>query len=123
MARGSPAQAVFPFSDPAEELPCGDRQDSASGWERILLAAFTDPKRSGGFLPQAEKAVRAQPGDGHILLLAATAALTSGHGFAGWARPAGVLVGGVLAARRAPFPVVVLAAAGVTALLRLTGLP
>ena len=52
-----------------------------------------------------------------LIALAATSALTAGHGFAGWARPAGVL-----AARRAPFPVVVVAAAGVTALLRLAGL-
>jgi branched-subunit amino acid transport protein len=58
-----------------------------------------------------------------LIALAATSALTSGHGFAGWARPAGVLAAGVLAARRAPFPVVVLAAAGVTALLRLAGAP
>jgi hypothetical protein len=34
-----------------------------------------------------------------------------------------VLVAGVLAARRAPFPVVVIAAAAVTALLRLAGVP
>jgi superfamily II DNA or RNA helicase len=79
MTRGSPAQAVFPFPDQADELPRGDRQGSASGWERILLAAFTDPERHGGFLPQAEEAVRAQPGDGHILLLAATAALLDGQ--------------------------------------------
>jgi branched-subunit amino acid transport protein len=56
-----------------------------------------------------------------LIALAATSALTSGHGFAGWARPAGVLVAGVLAVRRAPFPVVVVAAAGVTAMLRLAG--
>jgi len=56
-----------------------------------------------------------------LIALATTAALTAGHGFAGWARPAGVLVAGVLAAKRAPFPVVVVAAAGVTALLRLAG--
>ncbi len=56
-----------------------------------------------------------------LVALLATGALTEGGGFAGWARPAGVLVGGVLAWRRAPFPVVVLAAAGVTALLRAVG--
>ena len=39
------------------------------------MAAFADPARASGFLPQAEKAVRAHPGDGLILLLAATAAL------------------------------------------------
>ena len=59
-----------------------------------------------------------------ILLVsaAATQALTQGHGFAGWARPAGVAVAGLLAVRKAPFPVVVLAAAATTALLRLAGL-
>jgi branched chain amino acid efflux pump len=56
-----------------------------------------------------------------LVALAATAALTQGHAFAGWARPAGVLAGGILAARRAPFPVVVIAAAAATALLRLAG--
>ena len=58
-----------------------------------------------------------------LIALAATSALTEGHSFAGWARPAGVLAAGVLAARRAPFPVVVIAACATTALLRLSGLP
>ena len=49
-------------------------------------------------------------------------ALTTGHDFAGWARPAGVAAAGLLAARRAPFPVVVVVAAAVTALLRLAGI-
>jgi len=57
-----------------------------------------------------------------LVALAATSALTSGHDFAGWARPAGVAAAGLLAARRAPFPVVVLVAASVTALLRLAGI-
>jgi branched-subunit amino acid transport protein len=56
-----------------------------------------------------------------LVSLAVTSALTTGHDFAGWARPTGVLVAGVLAARRVPFPVVVVAAAAVTALLRLAG--
>ncbi|MEU1477895.1 AzlD domain-containing protein [Streptomyces sp. NPDC005760] len=56
-----------------------------------------------------------------LVALLATGALTEGGGFAGWARPAGVLVGGVLAWRRAPFVVVVLGAAGATALLRAAG--
>lgn len=56
-----------------------------------------------------------------LAALLATGALTEGGGFAGWARPAGVLVGGVLAWRRAPFVVVVLGAAGATAVLRLAG--
>ena len=58
-----------------------------------------------------------------LIALAATSALTAGHGFAGCARPAGVLAGALLASRRAPFPVVVIAAAAVTALLRLAGVP
>ena len=58
-----------------------------------------------------------------LIALAVTSALTQGHGFAGWARPAGVLAGGLLAARRAPFPVVVVAAALTTAVLRLCGVP
>ena len=41
--------------------------------------------------------------------------------FSGFARPAGVLVAGILAWRKAPFLVVVLAAAVVTALLRVLG--
>lgn len=56
-----------------------------------------------------------------LVALVATAALTSGHGFGGWARLAGVLVGGVLAARRVPFLVVVLVAVVTTAGLRLLG--
>jgi branched-subunit amino acid transport protein len=58
-----------------------------------------------------------------LAALVATTALTQGQGFAGFARPAGVLVAGVLAWRKVPFLVVVLAAAGTTALLRLLGVP
>lgn len=56
-----------------------------------------------------------------LVALLATGALTEDGGFAGWARPAGVLAGGVLAWRRAPFAVVVLGAAASTAVLRLAG--
>ena len=61
-----------------------------------------------------------------VVLLAAlvvTASLLEGGEFAGFARPAGVLVGGVLAWRKAPFVVVVLAAAAIAAGLRLLGVP
>jgi branched-subunit amino acid transport protein len=57
-----------------------------------------------------------------IVLLAAFVATSTAFesgGFAGWARFAGVAVGGVLAWRRAPFVLVVVAAAATTALLRL----
>jgi branched-subunit amino acid transport protein len=72
------------------------------------------------FPPWAERLLQAAA---TVLLaaLVATTALTEGHGFAGLARPAGVLAGGVLAWRKAPFLVVVLAAAAVTAVARLLG--
>jgi branched-subunit amino acid transport protein len=56
-----------------------------------------------------------------LAALVATAALTDGHGAAGIARPAGVLVGGILALRKVPFVLVVVAAAGTAAGLRLLG--
>ena len=57
-----------------------------------------------------------------LTALVATASLTAGGGFAGWARPAGVLTGALLAWRKLPFVVVVVSAAVVTALLRMTGI-
>jgi branched-subunit amino acid transport protein len=80
---------------------------------QVLRARITFPPRATRLLEAAA-----------VLLLAAlvaTTALTQGHGFSGFARPAGVLVAGVLAWRKAPFLVVVLAAAAVTAGLRLAG--
>lgn len=56
-----------------------------------------------------------------LAALVATSSLTESHAFAGPARPAGVVVGGICAWRRAPFFVVVLAAAVTTAGLRLLG--
>lgn len=56
-----------------------------------------------------------------LVALLATGALTESGGFAGWARPAGVLAGAVLAWRRASFAVVALGAVATTALLRLAG--
>jgi branched-subunit amino acid transport protein len=58
-----------------------------------------------------------------LVALVATAALTDGGGFAGWARPAGVAVGAVLAWRRVPFVLVVVLAAATTAGLRYAGVP
>ncbi len=96
----------------------------------LTLAAGTFAFRFAGpvlrqriaFPPWAERLLEAAA----VVLLAAlvaTTALTKGHGFAGLARPVGVLVGGVLAWRKAPFLVVVLAAAATTAVLRLLGVP
>ena len=56
-----------------------------------------------------------------LAALVATATLPTGSGHLGIALPAGVGVGGVLAWRRAPLLVTVLAAATTTALLRLVG--
>lgn len=81
---------------------------------QALRARITFPPRVSKLLEAAATIL--------LAALVATTALTHGHGFAGFARPAGVLVAGVLAWRRAPFLVVVIAAAAVTALLRLAGL-
>lgn len=58
-----------------------------------------------------------------IILFAvmATSALTTDHHFSDPARPIGVLVAVVLAWRRVPFPIVVVAAALTTAVLRRAG--
>lgn len=58
-----------------------------------------------------------------LIALAASSTFTEDRAFAGWARPTGVLVAGALALRRAPFPLIVIAAATTTALLRLLGVP
>jgi branched-subunit amino acid transport protein len=94
----------------------------------VVLAAITYGLRLGGPLlrgrvtvPAAAERLFADAAAVLLIALAATSALTEGHGFAGWARVAGVLVAGVLVVRKAPFPVVVIAAAGLTALLRLAG--
>ena len=94
----------------------------------LLLAGGTFAFRLTGPLlhrPHPARAARhAAAGRGGSVLLVAlvvTSALTPGHGFAGWARPAGVLVGGGLAVLKVPFPVVVVAAAATAAGLRLAG--
>ncbi|MFC5952311.1 AzlD domain-containing protein [Pseudonocardia lutea] len=58
-----------------------------------------------------------------LVALVATAALTEDGGFSGWARPAGVLVGGAAAWLKVPFVLVVVLAAGTTAGLRALGVP
>jgi branched-subunit amino acid transport protein len=80
---------------------------------QALRARITFPPRAAKLLEAAAVIL--------LAALVATTALTEGHGFSGFARPAGVLVAGVLAWRKAPFLVVVLAAAVVTALLRILG--
>jgi branched-subunit amino acid transport protein len=61
-----------------------------------------------------------------VVLLAAlvvTSGLMEDGVLAGVARPAGVVVGGVLAWHKAPFAVSVVGAAGTAAVLRLFGIP
>jgi branched-subunit amino acid transport protein len=74
-------------------------------------------------LPARAKKLMATSAIVLLAALVATAALTDGHGSAGIARPVGVLVGGVLAWRKAPFVLVVVAAAATAAGLRLVGVP
>ncbi|MEV5965902.1 AzlD domain-containing protein [Kribbella sp. NPDC051952] len=81
----------------------------------ILRSRFEIPERAQQLLAAAAIVL--------LTALVATSALTDGHGPAGIARPAGVLVGGVLAWRKAPFVLVVVAAAVVAAGLRLLGVP
>lgn len=95
----------------------------------LTLALGTYLMRLGGLLLRdrlelSDQVQRLLPMAAVSLLaaLATTAALMQGTGFAGIARPAGVAVGALLATRRAPFVVVVLAAAATAALLRLTGI-
>ncbi|MEO5874008.1 MAG: AzlD domain-containing protein [Streptosporangiaceae bacterium] len=76
-----------------------------------------------GFQHRVQSPERAQRllGVAAAVLLVATPDVAEGHGLAVPARPAGVLVGGVLAMRHLPFPVVIVAAAATTPLLRLCG--
>ncbi|GGN91100.1 branched-chain amino acid transporter [Actinoplanes lobatus] len=94
----------------------------------LILAVGTYAIRLSGVvlrdrLELSEPLQRLLPMSAAALLaaLAGTAALMAGSEFAGFARAAGVLAGGLLAWRKAPFVVVVVAAAAVTALLRLAG--
>jgi branched-subunit amino acid transport protein len=82
----------------------------------LLRDRLTLPPRVDSLLPVAATTL--------LFALVATAVFTDAGQLApGVARPVGVLVGGVLAWRRAPFVVVVVAAAATAALLRLAGLP
>ena len=81
----------------------------------LLRTRFEMPERAEKLMSAAAVVL--------LAALVATAALTDGHGTAGIARPVGVLVGGVLALRRVPFVLVVVAAAATAAGLRLLGVP
>lgn len=94
----------------------------------LVLAAGTYAFRLAGpllrgrlELPERAKQLMSIAAVVLLFALIVTASVMDGQRFAGWALPAGVLVGGLLAWRKAPFVVVVVAAAGTTALLRLIG--
>ncbi|HEX6967706.1 MAG TPA: AzlD domain-containing protein [Micromonosporaceae bacterium] len=81
----------------------------------ILQDRFNLPSWLERLLPMAAATL--------LAALAATSALLDGGALAGVARPTGVLVGVFLAWRRAPFALVIVAAAATAAGLRLLGLP
>jgi len=56
-----------------------DPPNDPGDWAEVLYDAFADRRRTDGFLPLAEQAERACPGDATILCLAATAALFDGR--------------------------------------------
>ncbi|MCE0767524.1 AzlD domain-containing protein [Pseudonocardia kujensis] len=98
-------------------------------WTAVLaLAAGTYLVRLAGILlrdkvtlPQRLARLSDLGATALLVALVAAAALTEAGGFAGWARPAGVLVGGVAAWLKVPFVLVVVLAAGTTAGLRAVG--
>ena len=94
----------------------------------LVLALGTYTMRLGGVLlrerlelPAVLERLLPMAATALLAALAGTAALMAGSAFAGVARPAGVAAGALLAWRRAPFVVVVLAAAATAALLRQAG--
>lgn len=94
----------------------------------LLLALGTYAVRFSGVvlrdrlaLPDRARELLATSAIVLLVALIASSTLTSDKHFAGWALPGGVLVGGLLAWRKAPFVLVVIAAAATTALLRLAG--
>ena len=56
-------------------LPFAAASDEPDEWDNRLLDAFANEDVTSGFLTLAEEALRAMPGDAHILCLGATAAL------------------------------------------------
>lgn len=99
-------------------------------WPALLtLAAGTYAIRLSGLLLRGRLRVPARVeryldlgATALLVALVAVSTFTQDGGLAGPARPLGVAVGALAAWRRVPFVLVVLLAAGTTALLRLVGL-
>ncbi len=94
----------------------------AGGAQFAAVGAVLAGAASGGVISDTD-ALSLDAAFPAVLLALVVPARTDGQAFAGWARPAGVTVAAVLAVRRAPFPVILVAAAGTTAGLRLLGVP
>ncbi|MCM3885650.1 AzlD domain-containing protein [Frankia sp. R82] len=77
--------------------------------------------RSRVTLPDAVERLTTRAATVLLAAVTATGTLIVDHRFAGYARLAGVVLGGLLAWRRVPFLLVVVAAAVTTALLRALG--
>jgi superfamily II DNA or RNA helicase len=83
MAHQSSPQMHLPFGQLPEvakpaaspHVLAAERSDSDGPADERLRAAIADFRRRSGFLPIAEEAVQARPGDARLLLLAAAAAL------------------------------------------------
>ncbi len=97
-------------------------------WAIVVLAAGTFAMRFAGpalrnrvTLSQRTQILLKRCASVLLIGLVATSTLMVDGQFGGWALPAGVAVGGVLAWRKAPFVIVVLGAAVMTAVLRLVG--
>jgi hypothetical protein len=56
-------------------FPFGGAPDESTEWDKRLRDAFAKLEMKSGFLPLAEEALSAFPGDPYILCFAATAAL------------------------------------------------
>lgn len=79
----------------------------------LLAGRFEFSEKAQGWMTSAATTLLAG--------LIATSTLVQDGGFAGWARCAGVATAGALVLLKAPFPVVVIAAAAVAAGLRQVG--
>jgi superfamily II DNA or RNA helicase len=66
---------MSPASLPQPRLPFDEAPDGPDQFDQKLVEAIANREITSGFLPLAEEALSACPGDAHILCLAATAAL------------------------------------------------
>lgn len=99
-------------------------------WVAVVVGVVTYAFRAAGpwlgerlRIPEQVEELMADAAVVLLTALVATATVFDGHAFAGPSRLIGVAVGAVLAWRRVSFVLVVIGAAGCTAVLRLLGMP